>query len=223
MNKVNKKTNNEKVFIVCVVAMIALSLFTAVQVYYRVYIHVALLALCYLVCAKEQRHTVVFAMTGVVLCAVFCMMSLIKGNALGMEHFGMFLHYITWPILFVFVVYKFNAEEKKKILYLIIVFCIIGNILSLIQLAENPDISRMLAGDRMSESEKYYYQQMGVGGYGYTFGMSFLTFGAVRWLKVTQSKKEKTLLITFLIINSIHVGIPLMAPMFQFLAFSAMA
>lgn len=201
-----KRTNNEKVFTLCLAALIILSLFTAAQVYYSVYIHIAIFAVCYLVCAKEQKHTTAFVSTGVVLCVIFCMMSLTKGYGLAMEHFGLFLHYITWPTLFVFVVKRGTLEEQKKVLYLLIVLCIIGDVLSLIQLAQNPDISRLLAGDlHISASERLYYQRVGVGGYGYTFAMAFLTFGVIRWLKFTDDKREKVLLITFLIVNSLYI------------------
>lgn len=201
-----KKTNNEKAFIACLVLLISLSLFTAVQIYYSVFIHLAIFLVCYLVCAKEQKRTTAFVSTGIVLCVIFCMMSLMKGYGLAMEHLGLFLHYITWPVLFVFVVHKFDAEEKRKLLMFIVIICLIGDILSLIQLAKNPDISRLLAGDlHISASERLYYQRAGVGGYGYTFSMAFLTFGVVRWLKLTKNKKEKTLLIAFLIVNSLYV------------------
>ena len=201
-----KKTNNEKVFIACLVLLISLTLFTAVQIYYSVFIHLAMFTVCYLVCAKEQKRTTAFVSTGIVLCVVFCMMSLMKGYGLAMEHFGLFLHYITWPVFFVFVVHKFDAEEKRKLLIFIVIICLIGDILSLIQLAQNPNISRLLAGDlELSASERLYYQRAGVGGYGYTFSMAFLTFGVVRWLKRTQNKREKALLISFLIINSLYV------------------
>ena len=201
-----KRTNNEKVFTLCLAAMIILSLFTAAQVYYSVYIHIAIFAVCYLVCAKEQKHTTAFVSTGVVLCAIFCMMSLTKGYGLAMEHFGLFLHYITWVVLFVFVVHKCTPEEKKKILYLVIVLCIIGDILSLIQLFQNPDASRWLAGaDYVTESEKTRLRSLGVGSYGYVFAMTFLTFAVVRWLKATKNSREKALLITFLIVNSLFI------------------
>ena len=199
-----KRTNNEKIFTFCVAALIILSLFTAAQAYYSVFIHVGIFMLCYLVCAKEQKYTTAFVSTSIVLCLIFCMMSLMKGYGLAMEHFGLFLHYVTWPTLFVFVVHRNSIKGMKWLLYLVIISCIIGDILSLIQLNINPEISRLISG-MYSGSESITYLRKGVGGYGYTYAMAFFTFGIVRWLRVTTNKKEKLLLIVFLVINTIFI------------------
>lgn len=204
MIKKNKRTHNEKLFILCMVTLVTLSLFTVLQAYYRVYIHLAVFLLCYLTCSKEQKYTTAFVSTSLVLCVVFCMMSLMKGHGLATEHMGLFLHYTTWPVLFVFVIKKYDAKSIKKILYMVIVMCIISDILSLIQLGINPEISRSISGMYTAAEATVYYKK-GVGGYGYTYAMAFLTFGVVLWLKNTSDRREKLLLITFLIINSLFI------------------
>lgn len=196
--------NGSKMFKLCVVAMIGLTLFTLTQVYYKLVIHLALLVLCFLFCGKAQKNTVAFIAMSLVVCVTFVCMSLMKGHGLISEHIAFFIHYLTWPFLFVGVIHNFEKKEIKWLLYFVIALCIIGNILSLIELGKNPDIARLLAGEKL-EGQKMYYLKRGVGGYGHVFGMTFLMFGAIRWLKNSTNKKEKAFLVVFLITDYLYI------------------
>ena len=185
-------------------ALVIISLFTLMQAYYSAYIHLVLLILCILLCKKEQPYTLGFILGGIATCFLFVVLSFIKNNGSAMEHVGFYLHYITWPFLFVCVIRKFSRNEIKHLLYFIIGICIIGDILTLIQLSFDPDISRLLAGGQLQD-EKIEYYKLGVGGYGYVFAMAFMMYGIVRWLKHTKRKAEKFYLSLFLIINSLFI------------------
>ena len=184
--------------------LVVFSLFTLAQAYYSAYIHMSLLILCFLLYPAVPRKTVNFLVSGILICAVFVVLALCKNNNTVMDHIGFFLHYLTWPFLFICVVSRYTVKEIKHLLYFIIVLCIIGNILSLIQLNINPDISRLLAGIHL-EDEKIEYYKLGVGGYGYVFAMSFLMYGAIRWLKSTNNSAEKVFLTIFVMLNSIFI------------------
>ena len=185
-------------------ALVVITLFTLTQAYYSAYLHIALLLLCIFICKNEQPVTLRFLLGGVAICFLFVILSIIKENGAVMEHIGFYLHYITWPFLFVCAVRKLNRKEISHLLYFIIGICLIGNILTLIQLNINPDISRLLAGRQLQE-EKVQYYKLGVGGYGYVFAMAFLMYGIVRWLKQTKSKAEKFYLLLFLVVNSLLI------------------
>ena len=184
-----------------VYSLVIVSLFTLTQAYYSAYIHLALLILCILLCKKEQAYTLGFILSGVATCTLFVVLSFIKNNGSAMEHVGFYLHYITWPFLFVCVIHRLNHKEIKHLLFFIIGLCIIGDILTLIQLSIHPDISRLLAGAQLQD-EKISYYKLGVGGYGYIFAMAFMMYGIVRWLKRVKSRPEKLILIIFLVINA---------------------
>ena len=186
------------------VILVVISLFTLAQAYYSAYIHIALIVVCFFICRKEQWETLSFIVCGIGVCLFFVLMSFFKNNNAFMEHVGFYLHYITWPFLFVCIAKKCKAKEINHLLYFIIGICIIGDILTLIQLNINPDISRLLAGTHLGD-EKLQYYKMGVGGYGYVFAMSFFMYGIVRWIKKSTSKAEKIYLIVFLIINSLLI------------------
>ena len=198
------KLTSSNMFKLCVVAMIVLTLFALTQAYYKYVIHLALLVLCFLLCGKAQKNTVVFLGVGIVIGLTFATMSLMKGHGLTMEYIVFFTHYITWPFLFVCVIENFEKQEIKKLLYLIMVICTIGNVLSLVQLAENPEISRELAG-ALESAEKSYYYKLGVGGYGHVYGMTFLVFGAWRWFKQSTNKKERIFLGVFLVFSYLYI------------------
>lgn len=185
-------------------SLVIISLFTLTQAYYSAYLHIALLILCVLLCKKEQSITLGFLLSGVAICFLFVILSMVKGNGAVMEHIGFYLHYITWPFLFVCVINRFNRKEIKHLLYFIIGLCLIGDILTLIQLSINPDISRLLAGAQLQD-EKITYYKLGVGGYGYVFAMAFMMYGIVRWLKHTNSTAEKFYLVIFLVVNSLFI------------------
>lgn len=192
------------IFKILGLGLIILTLFTLAQAYYSAYIHMFLFAMCYILCSKQQKVTFGFLVSGLTICFAFILMSYLKGDGAIMTHVGFFLHYMTWPIMYICVAKSYNAKEIKHLLYFIIAICIIGDILSLIQLGVNPEISRLMAGVHL-EDEKAEYYRLGVGGYGYVFAMSFLTYGVVRWVKVSKSVPERIYLITFLVINSIFI------------------
>ena len=196
--------NSNKIFKFCVIALVVLTLFTLTQAYYKYVIHIGLLVLCFLCCGKAQKEVVFFGGFSIVVALTFACMSLMKGHGLTMEYITFFTHYATWPFLFICVIRNFDAKEIKWLLYFVIVLCIIGNILSLIELEKNPDISRLLAGLQLEGSKTYYFKK-GVGGYGHVFGMAFLLFGAIRWFKVSTNKKERAFLIVFLISNYLYI------------------
>lgn len=198
------KMNSNKMFKFCVIALIVLTLFTLTQAYYKYILHIGLLVLCFLSCGKAQKQVALFSGVCIVITLTFVCMSLMKGHGLTMEHITFFTHQATWPFLFLCVISNFEAKEIKWLLYFAIALCIIGNILSLIELGKNPDIARLLAGDQL-EGTKNYYLKRGVGGYGYVFGMVFLVFGAIRWLKNSTNKKEKAFLIVFLITDYLYI------------------
>ena len=198
------KVNSNKMFKLCTVALVLLTLFTLTQAYYKFVLHLGLLILAFLFCGKAQKHTVVFIATGIIMALLYATMSLMKEHGLVMEHIVFFTHYTTWPFLFICVIHNFEPKEIKKLLYLVIGICIIGNILSLIQLDKNPEISRELAG-AMEGAEKSYYYKKGVGGYGHVFAMTFFVFSVIRWLKVSTDKREKAFLILVLILNYLFI------------------
>ena len=192
------KMSSNKMFKMCVIALIVLTLFTLTQAYYKYALHLGLLVLCFLCCGKAQKQTVFFLGVSIVTALLFAVMSLMKGHGLTMEHITFFSHHATWPFVFIGVVHNFDKKEIKKLLYFILALCLIGNILSLLQLFRNPEISRELAG-AMHGSERSHYYKMGVGGYGHVFCTSFLVFGIIRWLKKSTDKKEKIFLVMFLV------------------------
>ncbi len=179
-------------------------LFTLAQAYYSAYAHMALLILCFLLCRKEQHVILGFFAKGAMICLLFVAMAFFKNDGAVMEHIGFYLHYITWPLLFVCVTSRYNVKEIKHLLLFIIVICIIGDILSLIQLNINPDISRLLSGGQLRD-EKIQYYKLGVGGYGYVFAMSFIMYGVIRWLKNSKSRIEKIYLTIFVIVNLLFI------------------
>ncbi len=198
------KLNSNKMFKLCTVALVVLTLFTLAQAYYKFVIHLGLLILGFLFCGKAQKHTAVFIGTGIAICLAFVAMSIVKEHGLISEHIAFYLHYITWPFLLIGVIHNFEKDEIKKLLYLVIFMCIVGNILSLIELEKNPEVSRLLAGVQLGD-QKMYYLKKGVGGYGYVFAMAFFVFAIIRWLKSTDNKREKTFLTLFLILNYLFV------------------
>lgn len=198
------KINNKSILKITTFILLLLSLFTLTQAYYSAYIHIALFLLCFLSCGKEHNLTLPFVASSIMICFVFVIMAIFKCNGTTMDHVGFYLHYITWPVLFICVARNYSTTEVKRLLYFIIAICIIGDILSLIQLSINPEISRLLAGTHL-EGEKIAYYKMGVGGYGYVFAMAFFTFGIVRWLITSKSKLEKVYLSIFLVVNSMFI------------------
>ena len=198
------KINTKGFLKIFTVALLLLLLFTPMQAYYKVYIHIALFVLCYLSSGKAYKITLPFLVSSIMICFIFVVISILKGNDATMDQIGFYLHYITWPVLFICVARNYNVVEIKHLLYFIIAICIIGDILSLKQLSINPDIARLLAGTHL-KGDKIAYYKMGVGGYGYVFAMTFFTFGIVRWLMKSNNKLEKIYLTVFLIINSIFI------------------
>ena len=198
------KITDKGILKITVFALIILTLFTPAQAYYSAYVHLGLLGLCFLVAGKAQREVFFFVFGGVFLCGIFVLMTIAKELGTVMTIIGFFLHYLTWPTVFLCVTRAYSYKEMKRLLLIIVGLCIIGDVLSLIQLNINPDIARLLAGVSLEE-EKIMFYKKGVGGYGYVFAMAFLTFGIVRWLRTTDKLWERAYLIVFLVINSLFV------------------
>lgn len=198
------KITNKTILKVNTLWLVIISLFTLAQIYYSAYIHAILLVLCFIACYKERRTAIKFLFMAIGICSIFVLLSILNKNGTTMEHVGFYLHYVTWPLIFLYVIKNYKTKEKEKLLYIILLLCIIGDILTLKQLSINMEISRLLAGTHL-EGEKIKYYKLGVGGYGYVFAMSFLTFGVVRWLKNTKNKIEKIFLSIFLLINYLFI------------------
>ena len=184
--------------------MVAFSLFTLLQAYYSAYLQMVLLIACFFACREAQGKTYFFVMGAVLIYAVLMIMDMVKEIGGPMDNIGIFLHYMTWPVLFVCVTQTYDRTEMKRLLYIIVGICIIGDILSLIQLGINPEISRLLAGIELGAQKIVYYKK-GVGGYGYVFAMAFFNFGVVRMLRTVKTMAERVFLMSFLVINCIFI------------------
>ena len=196
--------SNEHILKGITVILLLFTLFTPLQSYYNAYVHIGLLVICFLLSYDLQNKTSPFVFSSAFICIFFILFSFLKDENGFSENFGLFLHYITWPAVFVMLVSIASKQYIRKLLYFILVICFIGNVLSLIQLSINPEISRLLAGIYLGEEKDVYYK-LGVGGYGYVFAMAFLTYGIVRWLMTSSIRSEKWFLIAFLIVNSLFI------------------
>lgn len=198
------RITNKSMIKMITVIMVMFSLFTLMQAYYSAYLQMVLLVVCFFACREAQGKTVLFLLSSFIFFVVLFLIDSIKGIGSFMSNLGLFLHYITWPLLFVCVTQMFTVKEIKWLLYFIVAICIIGDILSLIQLGINPEISRLLAG-QIEGAEKIYYYKKGVGGYGYVFAMAFFNFGVVRMLRTVKTIPERVYLLSFLVLNCIFI------------------
>ena len=202
INTKEKDKNNQFLsFWVCILS--TLILFTYLQNYYSVLIHMVVFCCCFFSLKSIEIKTLKFIFFSILPALVLSLMAINREFTTPIGQLGFFLHYITWPVILSLVVKSNTTKHIFIILRIIIILCIIGNLASIIVLLEDNTVSRILAGS--SETEKLKYYAMGVGGYGYVFAMSFLTFGAVSWLKKADKRLDKALLITFLITNYIFI------------------
>lgn len=93
--------------------------------------------------------------------------------------FSRFVYYtfMTCMWQFVYVFYKKNFEMISNKLWLIVMMIIIGAGYTYVGLQQYPDASRMLASGSSIYGEEAYntFQQMGIGGYGFIYGMVLVT------------------------------------------------
>ena len=145
--------SNENILKVITVILLLFTLFTPLQSYYNAYVHIGLLVICFLLSYDLQNKTSLFVFSSAFICIFFILFSFLKDENGFSENFGLFLHYITWPAVFVMLVSIASKQYIRKLLYFILVICFIGNVLSLIQLSINPEISRLLAGIYLGEEK----------------------------------------------------------------------
>ena len=176
-----------------------LVLFTFMQNYYSVFLHLAIFVCCLFSMKYISKEQTALLVLGIVSALIMAFLARNRAATTPIQQIGFFLHYLTWPILLGSVDEQLSRKQKLLILRTIIVVCIIGNLASLSVLLTNNEVSRILASS--SQVAKDYYYALGVGGYGYVYAMAFLTYGAIVWLINARSPGEKALLIVYLITN----------------------
>ena len=177
---------------------------TLLQNYYSVYIHLLLFIACIFTSRCYNRKIARVLIVGVSTCLLFVLFAIFKGTFDPMTQVGVFLHYLTWPILFLLYKDRLSVTEKKNYINYIIGICIVNNILSLKVLFENREISRLLAGAATLAQRQEYFGK-GVGGYGHVYAMVFFTIAALYWFLSTKDKMEKLFLFLFLITNYMFI------------------
>ncbi len=185
-----------------IIMLVLLCLLTLTQVYYRAPIHMLMLcSLCFFSWRETMRIQAFFFIT---VALYFVLYVVSTHNYAAANPIGLFLYYVTWPAAFFFCVSNCEMKNIKRLLYFLLFICLMGDVVSLKHLMTNSYISRLMAG-AASESELLQYQRMGIGGYGYVYAMVFLTYGIVRWFRVTESKKEKLFLLLFFVVNTAFI------------------
>lgn len=189
----------KKLVLGLIIILLFMTLFTPMQAYYSAYIHVFIFLLLYFL---NHQHKIVNHYLGCAIapCLILCVISQIKQTDSLISLIGFFLHYLTWPIILVYVINYFSTRTKKKLLRFIFLICFVGCCLSLIQLGKNPEISRLLAGNQL-QGEKEYYYKLGVGGYGFVFSVAFLSYGAIRWTIFSKTTFSRIFLLFFLALS----------------------
>jgi len=177
---------------------------TLLQNYYSVYIHLFLFMACILASRSYNRKIGRVLLVGVATCLIFVLFAVYKGTFDPITQVGVFLHYLTWPALFLLYKDRLLDTEKKSFLNYIIVICIVNNILSLKALFENREISRLLAGAATLAQRQEYFGK-GVGGYGHVYAMVFFTLAALYRFLNTKDKLEKIYLLLFLVTNYMFI------------------
>lgn len=177
---------------------------TLLQNYYSVYIHLFLFLVCFLASKSFNRRIGRVLLVGCLTCLLFVLFAVVKGTIDPISQVGVFLHYITWPVLYLLFKDKMSNNEKKNFLNYILLICILNNILSLKALFENREISRLLAG-AASLTQRQEFFGKGVGGYGHVFAMAFFTIAALYWFLNSKEKYEKILLFVFLLTNYMYI------------------
>lgn len=202
-NGVSRKTTNNSGLFICAVILLCYVLFTLLQNYHSAIIQLMLLIACLLFVGKFRKEIIHIVCLLCLSCLIFLLISLCKGEG-ARESIALFFHYITWSILFFLIIYNLSYEKKLYLLRVAVIICILGNLLSIRILLVDGDVARMLAG-AITETQKIKYYAVGVGGYGYVYAMTFLSYGVVFWLIRNPKLIDKILLWIFLISNLVYI------------------
>lgn len=191
-------------FLGIVIALLLLTLCTFFQGYYNARLHVLFLGIGALIFRNRIKKVTKVFVLSILSISLLSLLAMNKVFAAPQKEWGFFLHYFTWIALLLVLVEICTREQKMIVLRVVIIISCVCNIASLKVLFVDADASRLLAGSASEEEVAFYYSQ-GVGGYGYVYAMTFLTYGALVWLKSARSLFDKGLLTFFLITNYVFI------------------
>lgn len=117
-----------------------------------------------------------------------------------------FYTFMTFMWQFVFVFYRYNFRLIENKIHVFIIMSLIGTISTLVGLINYPHASRDLAtGAHMLVEEKLMYQQMGIGGYSFIYGLVFLIPALYVSVRRSSRKIDKLFIILVLLLSVVTV------------------